>query len=91
MSQILRALQAQQAAMVRTLGELVALESPSHEREAVNAVADYLVQAFGQLNAKVERTQQTDRGEFRVTVGLQSSSLEQRSDEWQRVCNWFGA
>jgi glutamate carboxypeptidase len=70
MSQILRALQAQQAAMVRTLGELVALESPSHEREAVNAVADYLVQAFGQLNAKVERLPQPAFGDhLRVSWG----------------------
>ncbi len=63
MSQILGTLQARQEAMIRSLEELVALESPSHEREAVNVVADYLAQAFGQLDAKVERLHQAAFGD----------------------------
>jgi glutamate carboxypeptidase len=70
MSQILRTLQAQQEAMVRALEELVTLESPSHEREAVNAVADQLAQAFGQLDAQVERLPQAAFGDhLRVSWG----------------------
>jgi glutamate carboxypeptidase len=70
MSQILGTLQAQQEAMIRSLEELVGLESPSHEREAVNAVADYLAQAFEQLDAKVERLPQTAFGDhLRVSWG----------------------
>jgi len=70
MSQVLATLQAQQEAMVRTLQELVELESPSHEREAVNALADHLAQAFGQLDAKVERLPQVAFGDhLRVSWG----------------------
>ena len=70
MSQILETLQAQQGAMVRTLEELVSLESPSHERDAVNAVAETLAQAFGQLDAKVERLPQAAFGDhLRVRWG----------------------
>jgi glutamate carboxypeptidase len=70
MSQILRTLQAQQEAMVRSLEELVTLESPSHEREAVNAVADHLAQACGQLDARVERLPQAAFGDhLRVSWG----------------------
>ena len=47
MSQILDYLLTRQEAMTRMLGQLVALESPSSEREAVNQVGGFLAQAFG--------------------------------------------
>ena len=40
MSQLLNHLVAHQEAMTEVLRELVLLESPSHEREAVNTVAE---------------------------------------------------
>lgn len=56
--------------MVQSLEELVALESPSHEREAVNTVADHLTEAFERLEAKVERLPQAAFGDhLRVTWG----------------------
>ena len=70
MSQLLNYLKAHREAMTETLGELVLIESPSHEREAVNRVADYLARAFGDQGAKVERIPQTAFGDhLRVTWG----------------------
>lgn len=70
MSRILGTLQTQQEAMVQLLEALVALESPSHEREAVNAVADHLAHAFAQLDARVERLPQAAFGDhLRVSWG----------------------
>jgi len=70
MSQILSYLQAREEAMTRAIEELVALESPNDERAAVNAVGEYLVQAFGQLDADVERLPQAAFGDhLRVTWG----------------------
>ena len=70
MSQILSYLLAREEAMARALEELVALESPNDERAAVNAVGEYLVQAFGQLDAEVERLPQAAFGDhLRVTWG----------------------
>ncbi len=70
MSQLLNYLKAHREAMTEVLGELVLLESPSHEREAVNMVADYLARAFGDQGADVERIPQTAFGDhLRVTWG----------------------
>ncbi len=70
MSRILDYLLARQEMMVHTLEHLVALESPSDERAAVNTVADFLAQAFGDLGAQVERLPQTAFGDhLRVTWG----------------------
>jgi glutamate carboxypeptidase len=70
MSQLLDYLCGQQAAMTHTLEQLVALESPSHERFAVNAVGDFLASAFAALDAQVERLPQTGFGDhLRVTWG----------------------
>ncbi len=70
MSQVVNYLMAHQEAMTRALEELVRLESPSHEREAVNTVSDYLAQAFARLDAHVERLPQTAFGDhLRVTWG----------------------
>ncbi len=63
MSRILDYLLTQQERMVQTLGQLVALESPTDERAAVNTVADFLTQAFGALGAQVERLPQTAFGD----------------------------
>jgi glutamate carboxypeptidase len=70
MSQILNYALTQQEAMTQTLKDLVLLESPSNERQAVNAVSDYLSQSFAQLDAEVERLSQTAFGDhLRVTWG----------------------
>ncbi len=70
MSQLLNYLKAHREAMTEVLEELVLLESPSHEREAVNRVADYLARAFGDQGASVERIPQTAFGDhLRVTWG----------------------
>lgn len=70
MSEILSYMLSCQEAMIQSLEELVALESPSDERLAVNAVADYLARAFEPLDAKVERLTQTVFGDhLRVTWG----------------------
>lgn len=70
MSCIFDYLLARQEEMVHTLERLVALESPSNEREAVNTVADFLAQAFGALGARVERLPQTAFGDhLRVIWG----------------------
>lgn len=70
MSCILDYLLARQEEMVHTLEQLVTLESPSNEREAVNTVADFLAQAFGALDARVERLPQTAFGDhLRVIWG----------------------
>jgi glutamate carboxypeptidase len=70
MSQLLNYLKAHREAMTEVLGELVLIESPSHEREAVNMVADYLARAFGDQGADVERIPQTAFGDhLRVTWG----------------------
>ena len=70
MSQLLDYLQAHSEAMTEALRELVMLESPSHEREAVNTVADYLAHAFGDLGADVARIPQAAFGDhLRVSWG----------------------
>ena len=70
MSQLLNYLKAHREAMTGVLGDLVLLESPSHEREAVNAVADYLARAFGDRGAEVERIPQAAFGDhLRVSWG----------------------
>jgi glutamate carboxypeptidase len=70
MSQIFDYLLAQQEAMVRTLDRLVAIDSPSHDREAVNGVARFLTEAFGALGAQVERLDQVAFGDhLQVTWG----------------------
>jgi glutamate carboxypeptidase len=70
MSQLLNYLKAHREAMTEALGELVLLESPSHEREEVNKVADYLARAFGDQGANVERIPQAAFGDhLRVTWG----------------------
>ena len=70
MSQLLNYLKAHREAMTEALEELVLLESPSHERVAVNTVADYLARAFGDQGADVERISQTAFGDhLRVTWG----------------------
>ena len=61
---------AHQEEMIQMLGDLVMLESPSSEREAVNAVADYLTEAFAAQGAQVERLPQTAFGDhLRVEWG----------------------
>jgi glutamate carboxypeptidase len=70
MSQILDHLRSRQPAMVQTLEQLVMIDSPSSERAAVNDVADFLAQAFGALEAQVERLPQPAFGDhLRVTWG----------------------
>jgi glutamate carboxypeptidase len=70
MSQVLDYLQSQQGAMTQMAEQLVMLESPSDERGAVNAVADFLAEAFGVLDAKVEHLPQPAFGDhLRVTWG----------------------
>jgi len=70
MSRILDYLQTRQEAMTQTLKDLVMLESPSHERMAVNAVADFLIRSFGELGADVRRLPQAAFGDHvQVTWG----------------------
>jgi glutamate carboxypeptidase len=69
--EILNYLHDRQGEMVRTLEKLVMLESPSNDRTAVNAVADFLVDAFARLDAQVERLPQTAFGDhLRVRWGV---------------------
>lgn len=70
MKRVLDYMLAQQGAMNRMLEQLVMLESPSSEREAVNALGDFVAQAFMTLGAKVERLPQTAFGDhLRVAWG----------------------
>lgn len=70
MSQLLQYLKDRHEAMTEALRELVLLESPSNEREAVNAVAGYLLRAFGERGAEVERIPQAAFGDhLRVSWG----------------------
>jgi glutamate carboxypeptidase len=70
MSKILEYLLDRQEAMIETLGQLVMLESPSTDPAAVNSVGNYLAQAFGALDARVERIPQTVFGDhLRVSWG----------------------
>jgi glutamate carboxypeptidase len=70
MSKILEYLLDRQEAMIEALGQLVMLESPSNDPAAVNSVGNYLAQAFGALDASVERIPQTDFGDhLRVSWG----------------------
>ncbi len=59
MTQLLDYFAARREEMVQTLADLVMLESPSNEREAVNAVGDYLAEAFAAQGAQVRRLPQT--------------------------------
>ncbi len=63
MSHILEHLLAQQEAMIETLAGLVALDSPSHEREAVNRVADLMSEALDSIGARVQRLPQAAFGD----------------------------
>ncbi|MGD2206922.1 MAG: M20 family metallopeptidase [Anaerolineae bacterium] len=70
MSQVLDCLLDRQKAMTDVLEQLVMLESPSSDRAAVNAVGDFLAQAFRAQGGKVERLPQTAFGDhLRVTWG----------------------
>jgi glutamate carboxypeptidase len=70
MSRILEHLKSRQEVMTQTLKELVTMESPSHERMAVNAVADFLARSFGELGADVRRLPQAAFGDhIQVTWG----------------------
>jgi glutamate carboxypeptidase len=70
MSQILPHLRDCKPAMVHMLENLVMLDSPSNEPAAVNAVGDFLSQAFGALDARVERLAQSAFGDhLRATWG----------------------
>jgi glutamate carboxypeptidase len=69
-SQLLKYLQGRQQAMIDTLERLVMLDSPSSDREAVNAAGAFLADAFGALEARVERLPETAYGDhLRVTWG----------------------
>jgi glutamate carboxypeptidase len=71
MSEIGDHLRGSQARMVRILERLVMLESPTDDRAAVNAVADYLARAFGDLGATVERLAQAEVGDhLRIEWGV---------------------
>jgi glutamate carboxypeptidase len=63
MSEVLTYLTERQQDMVATLEQLVLLESPSDERDAVNKVADFLAEAFGGLGAQVDRLSQVAFGD----------------------------
>jgi glutamate carboxypeptidase len=70
MSRILDYLQTRQEAMTQMLKDLVMMDSPSHERKAVNAVADFLARSFGELDADVRRLPQAAFGDhIQVTWG----------------------
>ncbi len=70
MSQILDYLLTRQEAMIGLLEELVELESPSSEREAVNAVGAAMFRAFSDLGARVQRVPQPAFGDhLRVEWG----------------------
>jgi glutamate carboxypeptidase len=76
MSQLLDYLLVQQEPMTRMLQELVNLESPSHERAAVNAVADFLAQAFKDQGAELQSLPQAVYGDhLRVTWGQGSRQI----------------
>jgi glutamate carboxypeptidase len=73
MSAIQEHLRRQQEDMVRTLEELVTLESPTNDRIAVSKVGDYLADAFGALDCRVERLPQVAFADhLRVTCGQAS-------------------
>jgi len=55
--------QRRQQEMIQTLEQLVMLESPSGEPQAVNRVADYMAEAFQRLGAEVERMPQAGFGD----------------------------
>jgi len=65
MSRILEYLLAQQEAMIETLASLVALDSPSNDREGVNRVADFMGEALAgeAIGARVERLPQAAFGD----------------------------
>lgn len=70
MSQILNYLLPRQEAMVQMLRDLVHLESPSDDRQAVNRVAERMAGAFDRLGARSERLAQIAFGDhLRVEWG----------------------
>jgi glutamate carboxypeptidase len=70
MSHTLNYLLPRQPEMTRMLEHLVQLESPSNDRASVNAVAEFLAQAFATLGAEVERLPQNTFGDhLRVAWG----------------------
>jgi glutamate carboxypeptidase len=70
MSQIFDHLLARQQAMTQMLQELVHLESPSDDRQAVNRVAERLAGAFAPLGARCQRLPQIAFGDhLRVEWG----------------------
>lgn len=66
-SDLLPTVLADEAAFVDTLRSLVELESPSHDREAADRVADLLVTMLGRDGWSVERSPRDDVGD--VVVG----------------------
>lgn len=76
MSRILDYLSDHQPAMTQELEALVNLESPSNERAAVNAVGDFLADAFGKVDADVERLPQAAFGDhLRIRWGAGESQI----------------
>lgn len=70
MSRILDHLLPRQQAMIQMLQELVHLESPSDDRQAVNRVAERMAQLFAQVGARSERLAQVAFGDhLRVEWG----------------------
>lgn len=70
MSRVLDYLLTRQEAMVDLLEQLVMIESPSSEREAVNAVAAVMSSAFENAGAQVERVPQAAFGDhLRISWG----------------------
>lgn len=70
MNQIVSYLQSQQQAMIQTLAQLVALESPSSARAAVNVLGETLASSFEAVGAQVEHLPQVAYGDhLRATWG----------------------
>ncbi len=57
---------AERDAMLETLERVVTLESPSHEKDAVDRLGDYLRQRCDQLGGSVEVIQQAEYGDLTV-------------------------
>ena len=57
---------AQRESMLRTLEQVVNLESPSHEKAALDRLGDYLRQRCDELGGQVERLRQDEHGDLTV-------------------------
>jgi glutamate carboxypeptidase len=76
MTEILAYLTDRQQDMVATLEQLVNLDSPSDERDAVDKVAAFLAEPFGGLGAQVDRIPQVAFGDhLRVSWGEGDSQV----------------